>query len=162
MDKRFYFSGFFLLLFFAFSIHYETVLATDLNSQILNQINSGASAGGLGTPIASPQSAIASFIKVFLGILGTVFFVLMIMSGFWLVTARGEEDKEKKAMDTIKRAVIGLLIVLSAYGVVAFVTNRTQRAISGEQIPYRNPGVQNISQGRSACTGHWYCVNEWF
>jgi hypothetical protein len=46
------------------------------------------------------------------------------MSGYWLITARGDESKVEKAQATIRSAIIGLAIVLMAYGITLFVTSR--------------------------------------
>lgn len=116
---------FFLTIFLVFLFpHIPVVRAVDLQSQIIEQQLGGAAVKAeVGAPV-DPRVAVASLIKVALTILGTVFFVLMVMSGYWFVTARGNEDKEEKAKDTIRSAVIGLAIVLMAYAITIFVSSR--------------------------------------
>ena len=58
---------------------------------------------------------LGSIIGVFLGLLGVIFLALTIYSGFTWMTAGGEEAKVTKAKETLKRAIIGLIIVASSY-----------------------------------------------
>jgi cytochrome bd-type quinol oxidase subunit 2 len=62
-------------------------------------------------------------IQSFLGLLGIIFLVLVIYAGYNWMTARGEEEKVTKAKDTIMRAIIGLIIIIAAYGITYFVFN---------------------------------------
>ena len=60
-------------------------------------------------------------IKAFLGLLGIIFLVLMVYGGYTYMTAQGEQEKVDKALSTIRRAIIGLIIVVSAYAITYFV-----------------------------------------
>ena len=64
---------------------------------------------------------IAIIIKGFLSLLGVIFIILILIGGYNWMTAAGEEEKIKKAKDTLRRAIIGLLIVVSAYAITYFV-----------------------------------------
>lgn len=64
---------------------------------------------------------VATIIKAFLGLLGIIFIILMIAAGYNWMTAAGDEEKINKAKDTIKRAIIGLLIIVTAYAITVFV-----------------------------------------
>ena len=70
---------------------------------------------------ASVGSVMAMVIKAFLGLLGIIFVILIITAGYNWMTAAGEEEKVNKAKDTLKRAMIGLIIVVSAYAITYFV-----------------------------------------
>lgn len=65
--------------------------------------------------------AVAIAIKGFLSLLGVIFVILIIISGFNWMTASGDEEKIKKATSTIRSAIIGLLIVVAAYSITYFV-----------------------------------------
>lgn len=110
------------LIFFALPAQ-----AVDLTGNIMDQVTAGATSGGLGTT-NDPQIIVALVIQGILGLFATVFMVLMVMSGYWFLTARGEADKEEKAMDTIRRAATGLLVVLMSFAIVRFVSLRAQRS----------------------------------
>lgn len=67
-------------------------------------------------------SEIASVaIKAFLSLLGIIFLVLIVYGGYTYMTAQGEQEKVEKALSTIRRAIIGLVIVASAYAITYFV-----------------------------------------
>ncbi len=76
-------------------------------------------ASGLGK--ASIGSIIATIIQAALGFLAAIFLVLMIIAGFQWMTASGNDAQVKKAVDTIKTAIIGLVIVLAAYAITYFI-----------------------------------------
>ncbi len=64
---------------------------------------------------------IAALIKTALGLLGFIFVILTIYAGFLWMTAGGKPDNVKKAKDIMTNAVIGLIIVVSAYAVTWFI-----------------------------------------
>ena len=63
-------------------------------------------------------------INVLLGLLGIIFLVLTIYAGFLWMTAGGDEKKVAKARGIIITAVIGLVILLSAYAISSFVLDQ--------------------------------------
>jgi len=66
---------------------------------------------------------IALVIKGFLSLLGIIFIILIMLSGFNWMTSEGEEQKITKAKETIRTAIIGLFIVIAAYSITYFVFN---------------------------------------
>ena len=58
---------------------------------------------------------ISILIQTILGFLGIVFLVLTIMAGFKWMTSAGNDAEIKKAKDSLKNSIIGLLIVIAAY-----------------------------------------------
>lgn len=72
-------------------------------------------------PNVTVGSVVASVIKTFLGLLGVIFVILIIIAGVKWMTAGGDEEKVKAATQTISRAVIGLIIVIAAYSITYFV-----------------------------------------
>ena len=80
-----------------------------------------------GKTDASKQDAvviIGGIIKAAISVLGIVFVLLTVYAGYLWMTARGDEGKVEKAKDTLQRAVIGLIIVISAYAITSFVLTR--------------------------------------
>ncbi|KKW42725.1 MAG: hypothetical protein UY92_C0004G0061 [Candidatus Magasanikbacteria bacterium GW2011_GWA2_56_11] len=63
-------------------------------------------------------------VKGALGMVGLVFFVLMVYAGIRWMTARGDEDAASKSRDTMIAAVIGLIIIVASYAITSFVTDR--------------------------------------
>jgi len=77
----------------------------------------------IGLSQNDPRDVVANIIKVVLGFLGTIAVILIIIAGFQWMTAAGNEDKVGKAQKIMTAAVIGLVIVLMAYALSAFVIN---------------------------------------
>jgi hypothetical protein len=84
----------------------------------LNTANGGSYLFDQNTSIGS---IVAVVIKAFLGLLGVIFIFLIVLAGYNWMTAAGDEQKVEKAKDEIKRAIIGLIIVTSAYAISYFV-----------------------------------------
>ncbi len=56
-----------------------------------------------------------------LAFIGVLFFILMIYGGFLWMTAQGNDQQIEKAKNLIIAAVIGLIIVMSAYAITAYI-----------------------------------------
>jgi ABC-type nickel/cobalt efflux system permease component RcnA len=56
-----------------------------------------------------------------LSLLGVIFVVLMVLAGYNWMTASGNEQKVDEAKSTLKRAIIGLVIVLGAWSIWRFI-----------------------------------------
>lgn len=78
-------------------------------------------ASGLGTK--DVRETIASVINVFMGLLGTVAIVIILIGGFQWMIAGGNEEKVDKAKKLLGAGVIGLAIILAAYSITQFVIN---------------------------------------
>lgn len=75
---------------------------------------------GTGVP-GTVSSVIGNVIGAGLAMVGVLFFILMIYAGIKWMTARGNEDQSKKALDTITAAIIGLIVVVASYAITQFV-----------------------------------------
>lgn len=99
----------------------------DVGAQVREQLQTTGESAEVNrdrTTVTDPRHAAAALVQILLSILGTVFLILLLMSGYWLLTARGQEEKVEKAQKTIRGAVIGLIIIMAAYAVTIFVTSR--------------------------------------
>ncbi|PLX20307.1 hypothetical protein C0584_06200 [Candidatus Parcubacteria bacterium] len=76
---------------------------------------------GLGN--ADPRAIAASVIKVLLGFLGIIAVLIVLYAGFLWMTAAGNDDKISKAKSMMTAGVIGMVIVLAAFGIATFVMN---------------------------------------
>ncbi len=77
--------------------------------------------GESGYSGSSADSILGSVIKTVLSLLGIVFVILIIFSGYQWMMAGGNEEQVSKAKDRIRDAVIGVIIVVLAYAITAFV-----------------------------------------
>lgn len=59
-----------------------------------------------------------------LSVLGIVFIMIIIIGGFKWLTAGGDEAQVTKSLAYIKRAIIGLIITLSAAAIWLFIATR--------------------------------------
>ena len=79
---------------------------------------------------SSPFVVAGQMFGVALGLLGTVFLILMIYGGFKWMWSRGNEEEVTKAKDIIRNSIIGLAIVVGALAISVFVTYM----IAGESL----------------------------
>lgn len=62
-------------------------------------------------------SLVGRILQVLLSFVGVIFLLLMIYGGYIWMMARGNAQDIEKAQKIIKMAIIGILIVASAYGI---------------------------------------------
>lgn len=83
---------------------------------------------GLGEK--DPREIAAGIINVVLGFLGIVAVIIILLGGFKWMTAAGNEDKVDEAKKLISAGIIGLVIILAAFGIATFVINSLMTATS--------------------------------
>jgi hypothetical protein len=76
---------------------------------------------GLGN--RDPREIAAAVIRVMLGFLGIIAVLIILYAGFLWMTAAGNEDKISQAKGMMSAGVIGLIIILAAFGIATFVMN---------------------------------------
>ncbi|MFA5318522.1 MAG: pilin [Patescibacteria group bacterium] len=76
---------------------------------------------GLGS--SDPREIAARVINILLGFLGIIAVVLILVGGFMWMTAAGNDDKVATAKKVMVAGVIGLVIVLAAFGIAKFVVS---------------------------------------
>ena len=101
--------------------------ATDLS---LNHVFTGNNTtdwntiqGKTGLGVKDPRTIAANVINILLGFLGIIAVVLILAGGFMWMTAAGNEDKVAQAKKVMSAGVIGLIIVLAAFGIAKFVVD---------------------------------------
>lgn len=77
----------------------------------------------IGTDATSNDlpTLIGNIISALLSVLGIIFVVLVVYAGFLYLTAGGEDTKVKKAKTLLTQSIIGLVIIVAAYAISAFV-----------------------------------------
>jgi len=70
------------------------------------------------------STKLGTIIGIVLSFVGVIFLILMIFAGLTWMTAQGSQEKVGKAKDLMINAVIGLIIVMAAYAITAFVGDR--------------------------------------
>ena len=91
--------------------------------------NTFQEATGMGDK--DPRAIAAAVIKVMLGFLGIIAVLIILYAGFLWMTAAGNEDKITQAKGMMSAGVIGLIIILAAFGIATFVMNALVTATTG-------------------------------
>lgn len=116
-----------ILPYFVFAQTNTGAINKDSKANPLTMLNSIA-AGENGPYQTADQNSLAVIlglvINAALTLLGLLFIILMVIAGYNWMTASGNEDRVDKAKDTIKRAIIGLVIVLGSWAIWNFILNR--------------------------------------
>ena len=126
--KRILILSIFVLFVSIFLVNIDFVYAQSLSEEVMGQVDAGATAAEFGKP-ADPQLVIANVIALILSFTGMVFMGLIALGGYWYITSHGDEERAKKAISTIKAAIVGLIIVLSAYSITTFMANKIKQAV---------------------------------
>jgi cbb3-type cytochrome oxidase subunit 3 len=123
-SKRYFLSilaGLLLASFFA--------LPAQAQSQNIYGLNdSAAKVGAFSNQVAGYNAdflntKVGSIIGLILSFVGVIFLILIIYAGISWMTASGNQEKVNKAKELIINAIIGLIIVLAAYAITAFIGN---------------------------------------
>lgn len=110
------------------------ILAITLANKVLAQDDLGVNElanGGIALGTRSIQDTIAGIINIFLGFLGILATLLILYGGYLWMTSSGNSDKIAKAKLLIASAVIGLVIILSAYAISRFILSKLYDTTGG-------------------------------
>jgi len=131
MHRSVFYGGLGLFLFSLFLLDIATFATTTPSSVNLSGVLTEAGTNAsLGTRTIG--EIVANIIQVVLGILGVVFLILIIYSGFLWMSAAGNDEKIKSAQGHLRNAVIGAVIVIGAQIITYWVVyNVTQATIHG-------------------------------
>lgn len=111
-----------LFLFPAYSQAQGVFFNSDTVTKMKDLASDVAGNGGYVTTGANNMGAIIAQVLVgFYAVLGIIFLIFIILAGWKYMNARGDEKKTQEALDQIKNAVIGLIIILAAYSITWFV-----------------------------------------
>lgn len=70
------------------------------------------------------DSILVTLLNLVYLIAGVAAVIAIIMGGFWYVTSNGEADKIKRGKNAIIYASIGIVVILLAFGITGFVSER--------------------------------------
>lgn len=120
-----------LLLAFSFFAFWEPQPALAQQGSFMSDLNAqtNAAAGDKGAGFGEaqdPRSVIARIIQALLGVLGILLLGYIIYGGVLIFMSAGSEDKVAEGKKVIQHAVIGLVVILSAYSITIFVSKLVQ------------------------------------
>ncbi len=88
----------------------------------LDRMKNVATEGGFAEAKETTLSEVLGVaVNAFLSLLGVIFIILMLIGGYHWMTAAGSQEKVDKAINTIRRAIIGLIIVVGSYAIWNFI-----------------------------------------
>ena len=107
--------------FFAVSGHFS-LAQSSFNEEANGLKTTGSIAGYTDTlQKITPESLAANLIGLVLSWVGVIFLILTIYGGLIWMTAQGNDQKMEKAKTLIIAAISGLIVVIAAYAISAFV-----------------------------------------
>ncbi len=81
-----------------------------------------------------PRTIAINVVRVSLGFLAIIFVILLVIAGYKWMMAAGNEEVIKDAKSQIRTAVIGLIIILAAFGITQFIVKGALWATSDAVI----------------------------
>ncbi len=85
--------------------------------------------GGLNLSSKNPVDSVISIINLVIGFLGIGALIIILIGGFKWMTSMGNQDSIKKAKSLLIAGIIGLVIILAAWGVSRFVVRLLANSI---------------------------------
>src|SRR3989339_517018 len=150
--KKYIFIVFFIASFF---VVVDFTLAGDANTLLWgNQAGNIQANTGLGT--TDPRIIISQIINIILGFLGIVAVVIILYGGWLWMTSQGDANQIEKAKKILISAIIGLVIIMSAFGIAQFVLNRLYDATAGcTPGDFKNCGCGGMGTQTCNAGGTW-------
>lgn len=111
--------------FFGAILAAKTALAADFG---LNQVNNGLANSLAAT---DPRILVGRIIQIALSFLGVIAVALIIYAGFLWMASEGDEERLNQAKTILKNTVIGLVIILAAWGITTFILMALGGAMGG-------------------------------
>src|SRR5574344_1156500 len=115
-----------LLLLPIFSPVQATTTTENIESGLEDVLDAANKKGNAGTVLrnfSNPEDKITSIIGTVLSFVGVAFLILMIYGGILWMTSQGNDTQIKKAKGILINGIIGLVIVIFAYAITAYIGN---------------------------------------
>lgn len=137
-------------------VHAQTVQPNDLG---LTPIGDAT-----GIPVTDIRLTIARIVRVALGFLGTISFLLFLYGGFIWMTSGGNDEKISEAKKILINAGIGLVIILSSYGLTTYLITQILAAVNGSGSTVSSTSLEctgpDCVGGGGGSTGNVFYVNN--
>ena len=99
-------------------------------------LNATTDTAGVAGATLRPGGLVAHLIQIALGLIGIVFIILVLYAGYLWGTAQGNEEQVTQARKMLRESIIGVIIVMGAYFVTAFVVMRIGEATFEPLFPF--------------------------
>lgn len=87
----------------------------------LGGLEKTAKVAGISNSSTDLSGSVASILNFVLSFVGVIFLILLIYGGFLWMTSTGNQESITKARNIVISAIIGLVIVLSAYTITRYI-----------------------------------------
>ena len=129
VNKKIYL--FIVVILAVFFISNNSSAAGFIKEEVKNKIGSQSYRAGLtGGYQAMDQNDIYALVQTvingFLALIGVLLLAYLLYAGYKWMTAHGEEEKVTQAKDSIRHAIIGVIIIVAAYAISVFVMSRLE------------------------------------
>lgn len=114
---------------------------------------------------SDPREIVRDVIFIVFGFLGTLMVCLVLYSGFLWMTASGDSEKIKSAQGHLRSAIIGIIIVMSAWTISIFVLNALKETVKGDVSAESSSGGATGGVGDAVNPGVFcaqYCNDSMF
>ena len=92
----------------------------------LAQLKVDASQIGYNPSVLSGDTGLANILDMVYMWAGIVAVLVLIVASFFFVTSRGDASQMKRSKDAIRGAVIGLIVVITAFAITRFIIGGVQ------------------------------------
>jgi hypothetical protein len=89
---------------------------------------------GLNLGNQSPMKTATTLINTGMMFLGLIAVCIILLAGFKWMTAGGSEDKITEAKKLMSAGVIGIVIILSAWGIASWVLSQSVNLTTGQTV----------------------------
>lgn len=125
------------------SVYAEDTVAPAQQAMIFQQNNEFAKSSGLDQIDSDPRFIVALVIQVISSILGIALICYGVYGGYIIMSASGDSEQIAMGKKAIARAIIGSIIIVSAYSVSRFIGATLQRNV----LPGADNGGFVLPQG---------------
>lgn len=70
-------------------------------------------------------------LNYFIGLVGIIAVIMLVLGGFWFLTSGGNDEQATKGKKTITYAIIGIIVVVLSYAIVATLTKEAAGGFGG-------------------------------
>ena len=119
-------------------------------------------AGNFGLGTTPLVTVIANVVNILLGLLGVIAVLLILYGGFIWMTAAGDPSKVEKAKRILIGAIIGIIIILSAFTIAQFVISMFKQATTCDSPPCGEAcSPEGISAYCGPCAYRYCSAGTW-
>ncbi len=122
-----------MTLMIALTLALPGMVSAKTTTQKINSALNQAGITGFGQKLGDANriglgGLVGNYVKVFLGFVGTIAFVIFLYGGFLWMTARGNEDQVADAKKYLFNGTIGVVVIVLAYSAAYFITDQLYKA----------------------------------